>query len=675
MISQVKKASVVLIAILWALSDSVNALDLQAQVDPLATQLLANKTAVGLVVGIYSDGETQVIGYGETEKGTGAAPDGDTIYEIGSASKAFTGILLADLILRGKVKLDDPMQKYLPDKTKSQLTNASGITFEHLVTHTSGLPGLPDNFQPADPANPYADYTFANMFEFVKNHKPRRAPGEYEYSNFGMGLLGALLAGREKMSYEELLIERIAKPCGMGDTCINLSTEQRQRLAHPYDAALQVAKNWDLPGLAGAGGIRSTTNDMLKFIAANLAQDHNPLTKAMQLSHEKRHSMSDGQAIGLAWHIHPDGITRWHNGMTGGYASWVSVIPGHDVGVVVLSNTAATQITELGSNITRIAFEKKNGASAAPPVVEVAPEVLKKYEGVFVFTPEFAITVTLEGNQLMAQGTGQPKLQLDHEADAHFSCKAVDAHLFFVANKGGDFKYLVLHQNGANQTATRQDSAARLTKSAAEFPKRAPYAGVRWEGDKPVVNMDKNWFTLVSIDGISAADIVAFCRGHYQDNWQKRFEEDLVEVLAGMGHEPKDTVELVVVPDRSSKQRTVKNVPMTEANRRAIKAAAREDEPSADASSVAKVPPEVLKKYEGVYAITPQFALTITCEGDQLSVQATGQQKLELIAESETKFACKLVDAQLTFAGEKDGKAEMVILHQNGANQVAMRQN
>jgi hypothetical protein len=114
---------------------------------------------------------------------------------------------------------------------------------------------------------------------------------------------------------------------------------------------------------------------------------------------------------------------------------------------------------------------------------------------------------------------------------------------------------------------------------------------------------------------------------------------------------------------------------MTEANRQAIKAAAALREKSGPlATSPVKVAPDILKKYEGVYAITPDFALTVTLEGDKLMVQATGQQKLQLSPETETKFSVTGVDAQLTFAGDKNGKAELVILHQNGANQVATRQ-
>lgn len=451
------KTTFLFASILLIVSSKGNALDLQPQIDPLADQLLATKQAVDFVVGIYKGGETQVISYGEIEKGSGQAPNGETIYEIGSASKVFTGVLLADMIERGRVKLDDPMQMYLPEVAKMQITNSTHITFEHLATHTSGLPVLPDNLQPADWMNPYADYTFKQIFAFLKDHKPRRAPGEYEYSNFGMGLLGVLLASREKVSYEKLLIDRIAKPCGMNDTCVKLSHEQRQRLAPPYDAALQPAKNWDIPTLAGAGAIRSTTDDMLKFIAANLAHDDKPLTKALHLAHEKRHTMPDGQAIGLAWHIHPDGLTRWHNGMTGGYASWMAVVPSRNLGVVVLSNTATDQIDIFGTQITRIALGENVKPSTASSIVKTAPKGLKKYEGVYAITPQFALTVTLERGNLIVQATDQQKLQLSPESETKFSVKGVDAQITFAGEKNGKAEMLILHQNGANQVATRQD--------------------------------------------------------------------------------------------------------------------------------------------------------------------------------------------------------------------------
>jgi serine-type D-Ala-D-Ala carboxypeptidase/endopeptidase len=446
------------LAIVAALSHSVQALDFQSQIDPLAKALIEDDNAVGFVVGIYKGGDTQIIAYGETKKGSGAAPDGETIYEIGSVSKAFTGVLLADMVERGAVRLDDPVQKYLPAAIKMPMHGKTPITLEHLATHTSGLPRLPDNLKPADPTNPYADYTGRLLYAFLKDHKLRREPGEYEYSNYGMGLLGFLLARSERTTYEKLLIERIAEPCGMDDTCIKLSKEQQERLAPPYDASLSPDKNWDTPTLAGAGAVRSTANDMLKFIKANLAKDDTPLTKALRLSHEKRRSAAGAGSIGLGWHIAGDGGMYWHNGMTGGYASWLSVVPAHDFGVVVLSNTATDKITELGTQISRIAFGQKVEAPKRLAVAKVDSELLKAYEGVYRITPQFAITVTLEDGKLMVQATDQQKLQVFPESKTKFFLKVVDAQITFEsAEDDGKASYLILHQNGANQVAMRQE--------------------------------------------------------------------------------------------------------------------------------------------------------------------------------------------------------------------------
>jgi serine-type D-Ala-D-Ala carboxypeptidase/endopeptidase len=456
-VSLMKTVSLLVLTLLFVHSSKGNALDLQANIDPLANALIEDDNAVGLVVGIYKGGDTQIIAYGETEKGSGTAPDGDTIYEIGSISKAFTGVLLADMVERGEANLNDPVQKYLPASTKMPQHGKTPITLEHLVTHTSGLPRLPDNFKPADPMNPYADYTGRLLYAFLNDHKLRRAPGQYEYSNYGMGLLGFLLARNERTTYEKLVVERIAEPCDMNDTCIKLSKQQQERLAPPYDAALSPNKNWDTPVLAGAGAIRSTTNDMLKFIKANLAKDDTPLAKAMQLSRERR-DISGKQAMGLGWHIAGDGDMCWHNGMTGGYASWLSVVPAHDFGVVVLSNTATDNITELGTQISRIAFGQKVEAPKRLAVAKVDSELLKAYEGVYRITPQFAITVTLEDGKLMVQATDQQKLQVFPESKTKFFLKVVDAQITFdSAEDDGKVSYLILHQNGANQVAMRQE--------------------------------------------------------------------------------------------------------------------------------------------------------------------------------------------------------------------------
>jgi CubicO group peptidase (beta-lactamase class C family) len=330
------------------------ALELPPEVDAQARALIRERFAIGFVVGIVKDGETRVSAYGETVKGSGIAPNGDTVYEIGSITKVFTGILLADQLQRGMVKLDAPVQDYLPPAAKLRSKDGVPVTLQHLATHTSGLPRRPGNMFPADAHNPYADYSVRQLYEALGQDWLRRAPGQYEYSNFAMGLLGHVLELQAGKSYEALLAERICEPLGMHDTRPVATAAMLARLAPPYDETLRLAKNWDLPVLAGAGGVRSTVNDMLKFIQANLAGGDTALAQAMRLSHRRRYTMANGVGIGLGWRLSPNQRILFHSGGTGGYRAWLAVVPSRNAGVVVLANTAESRIVQFGDKAIHI---------------------------------------------------------------------------------------------------------------------------------------------------------------------------------------------------------------------------------------------------------------------------------------------------------------------------------
>jgi CubicO group peptidase (beta-lactamase class C family) len=431
---------------------TTHALDLKPKIDPLAQPLIEDSMAVGLIIGVVKDNQTQVIAYGEKTKGSNVLPDADTVYEIGSISKVFTGILLADMVRKGIVKLEDPVQKYLPPGVKMPVADDKPITLEHIVTHTSGLPRLPDNFAPADPTNPYADYSESQMFEFLNGHKLRRPPGQYEYSNYAMGLLGHLIARKMGKSYEQYLIDQICIPVGMGDTSIVLNDDQRTRLATPYDGVLNPVNTWEIPTLAGAGGIRSTCNDMMDFIKVNLKSDNTPFTQALRMSHQKRHTIGGGMAIGMAWHINPDGI-RWHNGGTGGFHSWLGISPDQNVGVVVLVNTSNMRFTQFGEKVMQVALGQDVEPMEIRKVIDVSPDVLETYAGVYTLAPNFNLTVTLEEGKLMLQATGQGKYQVFPESRTKFFLKVVDAQISFILSKDGKVDHLVLHQGGIDQKA------------------------------------------------------------------------------------------------------------------------------------------------------------------------------------------------------------------------------
>ncbi len=426
------------------------------QIERLVKPLVDGGAIVGGVIGVIDGDQREVHGYGEVARGDGRTPDGATIYEIGSATKAITGTLLADMVDRGLVKLDQPIAELLPaGVVPPAFAPDQPITLEHLAAHTSGLPRLPDNMAPKDPTNPYADYTADLMCAFLNKHKLRRAPGTYEYSNYGAGLLGALLARRADQSYEELVIERIATPLKMDDTRIKLSPEQTARLAPPHDGALTPNANWDLDALAGAGALRSTADDMLKLLAAAIDEGDSQVSRALRLAGEHRHGKPGEIGVGLGWHLARDGLTRWHNGQTGGYSSFVGYIPERRLAVVVLCNTATDLTTELGEKVLQSVAGMKVDPPGIRQPVAVDPAVLQRYVGKYELAPFFAITVTLEDGQLMAQATGQDKYPVFAESDTKFFYKIVDAQLTFEVDADGKAAKLILHQNGADVPGTR----------------------------------------------------------------------------------------------------------------------------------------------------------------------------------------------------------------------------
>jgi CubicO group peptidase (beta-lactamase class C family) len=213
---------------------------------------------------------------------------------------------------------------------------------------------MPDHFEPADPTNPYADYGPRELHECLGATKLRRVPGaSYEYSNLGVGLLGFALARKASTAYEQMMIDRICKPLGMTDTTVRLKVDARARLAPGHDLAGVAMPNWDFDTLAGAGAIRLTADDMLKYVAANLGLVDSPLAAAMKMTHERRAAVDEKTDIALAWHIGRRTGARYHSGQTAGYHSFVAFVPERDVGVVVLSNTASFMVDTIGTQLLR----------------------------------------------------------------------------------------------------------------------------------------------------------------------------------------------------------------------------------------------------------------------------------------------------------------------------------
>lgn len=261
-----------------------------------------------------------------------------TRFEIGSVTKLFTDLLLADMVSRGEVRLDDPVSRYLPAGTLGDHGNRP-ITLRDLATHYSGLPRLPANLAPTDKVDPYAGYEEAQAFTYLKGWTPDRRPGAmFEYSNFGVGLLGQLLARRAGKPYDVLLRERVLTPLGMRDTDFS-----DRGLATPHDDEGTAVKPWHLGVLAPAGGLRSTIGDMVRFASA-LIDPPAGLRKAVALMHsEPLRPAGDFSKIGLGLLSVPttQGAILNHDGGTGGMRSSLYVDRERRRAVVVLANAAS----------------------------------------------------------------------------------------------------------------------------------------------------------------------------------------------------------------------------------------------------------------------------------------------------------------------------------------------
>ncbi len=211
----------------------------------------------------------------------GFAPE-RVVFEIGSITKVFTALLLAETVAEGKAPLDDRIAQHLPAELKLHPAVAA-ITLAQLSSHTSGLPGTLSDFRPADPLDPYADFTSKRLLAIVSALRPKQPPPQpAEYSNLGVGLLGLILERIHGKPFAELVAERITGPLGMRDTTIDLSPDQQARFAPPHDGAKAV-KPWRIPGLAGAGALRSTAADLALFAQALLDGRDAPLAAAWEL--------------------------------------------------------------------------------------------------------------------------------------------------------------------------------------------------------------------------------------------------------------------------------------------------------------------------------------------------------------------------------------------------------
>ena len=398
-----------------------------------------------LVIAVVDNDKSDVYGFGKLESGT--PPTSTTIYEIGSITKTFTATLLANAVSNGRLRLDQPLSALLPN-VNIPSKNGKAITLASLAEQNSGLPRLPTNFDPVDSTDPYADYDAVKLQQFLSTYTLPRDPGaSYEYSNLAVGLLGYALSQHAGLSYTDLMKSTIFEPLGMRNSSVSINKGNPATMATGHDASGKPVPNWHFDVLAAAGGIRSNGADMLRYLKANMGLLDTPLLPAMQLAQASKTSIDvPNNQIGLIWmRLHkddgPDVI--WHNGMTGGYASFLGFTADLKHGVLILTN-AQISVDDLGFATLRSSWP----LAQAHKKIVMQPDEIKAYTGGYQLSPNMVLRISLADDCLSMQATGQQPMPIFPSARDEFFAYFDDITVSFKHKEDGTINSLVLHQHG-----------------------------------------------------------------------------------------------------------------------------------------------------------------------------------------------------------------------------------
>jgi D-alanyl-D-alanine-carboxypeptidase/D-alanyl-D-alanine-endopeptidase len=311
-----------------------------AEIQPL----ISDGSYVGIIVGIVEPHERRIFSFGSTDRNENRKPSGETVFALASITKTFTGALLADLTLRGIVRLDDSIAKFLPPGVIKPGSRLNRITLLDLATHTSGLPRMATNAGASPTPSRRPPYSVRQMYAFLSDYQPHQKPGtKFLYSNIGIALLGHLLERASGIPYEQLVEQRICRPLKMASTRVTLNASMRRRLAQGYDRRLRPVELRPFDVGKSSGGLYSTANDMMKYLAANMGLSDAPIVPAL-LEAQRPFRQVPGKEtafMGLTWHVNRTGIQiTSKNGGLAGYQSFIAFSKAHQIGIIALANTS-----------------------------------------------------------------------------------------------------------------------------------------------------------------------------------------------------------------------------------------------------------------------------------------------------------------------------------------------
>jgi CubicO group peptidase (beta-lactamase class C family) len=410
--------------------------------DQIVQSYVANGQFMGSVLVARSDEILLSKGYGSANLEWQVANQPSTKFRLGSLTKQFTAAAILLLEERGKLKVEDPVKKYLPDAPSAW----DKITIFHLLTHTSGIPsftGFPD-YAPTEPFATTPEKTVARFRD-----KPLEfAPGEkWNYSNSGYVLLGYLIERISGQDYAKFVQENIFTPLGMKDSGYDSNTAIILHRAAGYEPGANGPQNAGFVHMSipfAAGALYSTAEDLLRW--------ENGLFGGKLLSAASLQKMTtpfkNDYAFGLGVATKSGHKLISHGGGIEGFVTYLGYYPDDHLTVVVLGNLSGGAPPAIGAALGSIALGEPVQLPSERKSIPVSPEILQKYVGTYELHPGTRCFITLEGEQLQTQLTGQSKFPLFAETETKFFLKIVDAQVEFMKGNQGQITYILHHQNG-----------------------------------------------------------------------------------------------------------------------------------------------------------------------------------------------------------------------------------
>jgi len=419
----------------------------------------SNKSVVGAAVGIYWKGKTYYRCYGLADKERQIKTDTGTLFEIGSNTKVFTGLMLSSEMAAGKVSGNEFIDKYVVVNKNIQ----NKVRLTDIANHISGLPTFHDSVSLAalimkdTTKDPLMLLTDDYMLSVLKNVDTLHNYGSYEYSNLGVGLLGYILQQKEHTSYEQLLHLLVCKPLELKNTTAVFDTNS-ERLAKGYYKGERAPFINLCTTMQGAGAIKSNITDMMRFVQYQL-KGNAVLQEALSISHEKYYN-GENMQIAMGWHIGEMYNAEIYEmrGDTYGASSLMLFDKKDDLAIVILLNSANSGVVGRAKNtILEKLLDKSGGLNRyVQPEIVVDKHILERYVGKYALQPDVDATVSIEDGKLAMQLTGQSRATFKAVEDNWFVMEKYGCQLEFVRNDKGNCEQFNLYQNGYKISCKRK---------------------------------------------------------------------------------------------------------------------------------------------------------------------------------------------------------------------------